>query len=76
LVGPDSSPFWYLVSIFSKKEVAFMVDEQIPAHVTYTKHQGRPLGLPHKRDQQMAVIRTALRLLEKADHAPTVEVFS
>ncbi len=53
-----------------------MVDEQIPAHVTYTKHQGRPLGLPHKRDQQMAVIRTALRLLEKADHAPTVEVFS
>jgi hypothetical protein len=58
---------------------AFRPDAELlkPARTLLTRNiMGRPLGLPHKRDQQMAVIRTALRLLEKADHAPTVEVFS
>ena len=37
---------------------------------------GRPLGLPHRREQQLAVIRAALRLLETADHAPAIETFA
>ena len=37
---------------------------------------GRPLGLPHRREQQLSVIRAALRLLETADHAPVIESFT
>ncbi len=37
---------------------------------------GRPLGLPHRREQQMAVIRAALGLLETAGQAPTIQAFS
>ncbi len=36
---------------------------------------GRPLGLPHDRKRQAAVIRAALHLLETADHAPLLEHF-
>jgi hypothetical protein len=36
---------------------------------------GRPLGLPHDRKRQLAVIRAALQILETADHAPLVEHF-
>jgi len=47
-----------------------------PARTLVTPHlMGRPLGLPHRREQQLAVIRAALRLLETADHAPTMETF-
>jgi len=35
---------------------------------------GRPLGFPHDVEQQMLTIQVALRLLEKADHAPTLEM--
>jgi hypothetical protein len=58
---------------------AFRHDAELlkPARTLVTPHiMGRPLGLPHRREQQLAVIRAALRLLETADHAPTVEVFS
>lgn len=37
---------------------------------------GRPLGLPHHREQQLAVIHAALRLLETAQRAPTIETFT
>ena len=47
-----------------------------PARTLITSHlMGRPLGLPHRREQQMAVIRAALRLLETAEHAPTIQTF-
>ncbi len=57
---------------------AFRPDAELlkPARVLVTPHlMGRPLGLPHRREQQLAVIRAALRLLETADHAPTMETF-
>jgi hypothetical protein len=47
-----------------------------PARVLVTPHEmGRPLGLPYRREQQLAVIRAALRLLETAERAPTIETF-
>ena len=58
---------------------AFRPDAELlkPARTLVTPHlMGRPLGLPHHREQQLAVIRAALRLLETADHAPALEVFS
>ena len=46
------------------------------ARTLVTPHlMGRPLGLPYQREQQRAVILAALRLLETADHAPTLETF-
>ncbi len=57
---------------------AFRPDAELlkPARTLVTPNlMGRPLGLPHRRDQQMSVIRAALRLLETADHAPTIETF-
>ena len=57
---------------------AFRPDAELlkPARTLVTPHlMGRPLGLPYKREQQRAVILTALRLLETADHAPTLETF-
>jgi len=57
---------------------AFRPDAELlkPARTLVTPHlMGRPLGLPHHREQQLAVIRAALRLLETADHAPTMETF-
>ena len=58
---------------------AFRPDAQLlkPARTLITPNiMGRPLGLPHRRDQQLAVIRAGLRLLETADHAPTMEMFT
>jgi hypothetical protein len=55
---------------------AFRPDAELlkPARTLLTSNlMGRPLGLPHRREQQMAVIRDALYLLETADHAPTLE---
>jgi hypothetical protein len=52
-----------------------MVDSQTRTLVT-PHLMGRPLGLPHRREQQLAVIRTALRLLETAERAPTIETYS
>jgi len=47
-----------------------------PPRVLLTPHlMGRPIGLPHDRERQMAVIRAALRLLETSDHAPVLERF-
>ncbi len=37
---------------------------------------GRPLGLPHHRERDLAVIHAALRLLETAQRAPTIETFT
>ncbi len=57
---------------------AFRPDAELlkPARTLVTPHlMGRPLGLPHQREQQRAVILAALRLLETADHAPTLETF-
>jgi hypothetical protein len=57
---------------------AFRPDAQLlkPARTLITPHlMGRPLGLPHQRERQRAVIQAALRLLEAADHAPTIEAF-
>jgi hypothetical protein len=57
---------------------AFRPDAELlkPARTLVTAYiMGRPLGLPHRREQQLAVIRAALRLLETADHAPTIETF-
>ena len=57
---------------------AFRPDAELlkPARTLVTPHLlGRPLGLPHQREQQRAVILTALRLLETADYAPTLETF-
>ncbi len=58
---------------------AFRPDAELlkPARTLVTPYlMGRPLGLPHHREQQLAVTRAALRLLETADHAPTIETFS
>jgi hypothetical protein len=58
---------------------AFRPDAQLlkPARTLITPNiMGRPLGLPHRRDQQLAIIRVGLRLLETADHAPTMEIFT
>ena len=57
---------------------AFRPDAELlkPARTLITPHlMGRPLGLPHQVERQRAVIRAALRLLETADHAPTIESF-
>jgi hypothetical protein len=57
---------------------AFRPDAELlkPARTLVTPHlMGRPLGRPHQREQQRAVILAALRLLETADHAPTLETF-
>jgi len=58
---------------------AFRPDAELlkPARTLVTPHiMGRPLGLPHRRVQQLAVIRAALSLLETADHAPVIETFA
>jgi hypothetical protein len=58
---------------------AFRPDAELlkPARALVTPHlMGRPLGLPHRREQQVAVIRAALRLLETAKRAPTIETCS
>jgi hypothetical protein len=57
---------------------AFRPDAELlkPARTLITPHlMGRPLGLPHQVERQRTVIRAALRLLETADHAPTLETF-
>lgn len=57
---------------------AFLLDAQLlkPARALVTANvMGRPLGLPHQREQQLAVIHAALALLKSADHAPTLEMF-
>ena len=58
---------------------AFCPDAQLlkPARTLITPHlMGRPLGLPQRRDQYLAVIRAALKLLETAEHAPTTKLFT
>jgi len=58
---------------------AFLPDAQLlkPARALVTKNViGRPLGLPHQREQQRAVIRAALEMLTTAEHAPTLKMFS
>jgi hypothetical protein len=58
---------------------AFRPDAELlkPPRTLVTPHlMGRPLGLPNQRKQQRAVILAALRLLETADHAPTLEIFN
>ncbi len=58
---------------------AFEPDARLlkPARTLVTPNlMGRPLGLPQQRTQQMVVIRAALRLLETASHAPTLERFT
>lgn len=58
---------------------AFRPDAELlkPPRTLVTPHiMGRPLGLPYRREQQLAVIRAALRLLETADHAPAIETFA
>ncbi len=58
---------------------AFRPDAQLlkPARTLITANiMGRPLGLPHRRDQQLAIIRAGLHLLETAEHAPTMEMFT
>jgi hypothetical protein len=58
---------------------AFLPDAQLlkPARALVTANlMGRPLGLPHQREQQTAVIRAALEMLEIADHAPTLKMFT
>jgi hypothetical protein len=57
---------------------AFLPDAHLlkPARTLVTANlMGRPLGLPYQREQQLAVIRAALELLESADHAPTLKRF-
>ena len=57
---------------------AFRPDAELlkPARTLVTPHlMGRPLGSPRRRDLQLAVIRAALRLLETAEFAPTIETF-
>ncbi len=47
-----------------------------PPRVLLTPHlMGRPIGLPHDRERQTAVIGAALRLLETSDHVPVLERF-
>lgn len=58
---------------------AFLPDAQLlkPARALVTANlMGRPLGLPHQRERQMAVIRAALEMLKIADHAPTLKMFT
>lgn len=58
---------------------AFLPDAKLlkPARVLVTANlMGRPLGLPHQHDQQMAVIHAALEMLETVDHAPTLKKFT
>jgi len=58
---------------------AFLPDAQLlkPARTLVTPYlMGRPLGLPHQGNQQMAVIRAGLHLLETATQAPTLEHFT
>ncbi|MDQ2902059.1 MAG: hypothetical protein ABI456_05625 [Ktedonobacteraceae bacterium] len=58
---------------------AFLPDAQIlkPARALVTANlMGRPLGLPHQREQQIAVIHAALEMLQTADHAPTLKMFT
>jgi hypothetical protein len=58
---------------------AFRPNAQLlkPPRTLITPHvMGRPLGMPHRRDQQLAVILAALHLLETAGHAPTIETFT
>jgi len=57
---------------------AFRPDAELlkPARTLITPHlMGRPLGLPHQLERQRAVILAALRLLEAAHLAPTIEMF-
>jgi hypothetical protein len=57
---------------------AFRPDAELlkPARTLITPHlMGRPLGLPHRHEQQRTVIQAALHLLATADHAPTMEMF-
>jgi len=57
---------------------AFRPDAELlkPARTLITPHlMGRPLGLPHRYEQQRAIIQASLRLLATADHAPTLETF-
>ena len=57
---------------------AFRPDAELlkPARTLITPHlMGRPLGLPHHREQQLEVIHAALHLLETADHAPVIQSF-
>jgi hypothetical protein len=58
---------------------AFRPDAELlkPARTLVTPNlMGRQLGLPYRREQQVAVIRDALHLLETAAHAPTLETFT
>ncbi len=58
---------------------AFRPDAELlkPARTLVTPNlMGRPLGLSHRREEQLAVIRAALHLLETADHGPTLETFT
>lgn len=58
---------------------AFLPDAQLlkPARALVTANlMGRPLGLPHQREQQIAVIHAALEMLQTADHAPTLKMFT
>jgi len=48
-----------------------------PARTLITPHlMGRLPGLPQRRDQQLVVIRAALKLLETAEHTPTMGLFT
>jgi hypothetical protein len=56
---------------------AFLPTAQLlkPPRVLLTPHiMGRPLGLPYDRETQRATILAALRMLETAANAPTLEV--
>jgi hypothetical protein len=58
---------------------AFQPDAQLlkPPGILITPNvMGRPLGLPHRRDQQLAIICAGLHLLETAVRAPTMEIFT
>jgi len=44
----------------------------LPRLVVTPHLMGRPIGLPYDQQRQMAVIRTALDLLEKATEGGTV----
>ena len=53
-----------------------MVDRQNVIPDPSLHLMGRPLGLPHHSEQQLAVIHATLRLLETAQRAPTIETFT
>jgi len=58
---------------------SFQPDAQLlkPPRILITPNvMGRPLGLPYRRDQQLAIIRAGLHLLETAARAPTMEIFT